>query len=35
VVDASGIIRFARRSLTSMTFMPADQLIEVVRSAAA
>jgi peroxiredoxin Q/BCP len=35
VVDAGGIIRFARRSLTSMTFMPAHQLIEVVRSTAA
>jgi peroxiredoxin Q/BCP len=33
VVDAAGIVRFARRSLTSMTFMPASQLIEVVRSA--
>jgi peroxiredoxin Q/BCP len=32
VVDADGIIRFVRRSLTSMTFMPAEQLIEAVRS---
>jgi peroxiredoxin Q/BCP len=35
VVDAGGIIRFARRSLTSMTFMPAGQVIEAVRAAAA
>jgi thioredoxin-dependent peroxiredoxin len=33
VVDAGGIVRFARRSLTSMTFMPAKELIEVVRTA--
>jgi thioredoxin-dependent peroxiredoxin len=33
VVDAGGIVRFARRSLTSMTYMPAVQLIEAVRAA--
>jgi peroxiredoxin Q/BCP len=32
VVDAGGIIRFARRSLTSMTFMPAGALIDAVRA---
>jgi peroxiredoxin Q/BCP len=33
VVDGEGIIRFARRSLSSMTYVPADQLLEAVRSA--
>jgi peroxiredoxin Q/BCP len=33
VVDADGIIRFARRSLSSMTYVPADQLLDAVRSA--
>jgi peroxiredoxin Q/BCP len=32
VVDGAGIIRFARRSLSSMTYVPADQLLEAVRS---
>ena len=35
VVDGSGTIRFARRSLSSMTFMPARQVIDAVRAAAA
>jgi peroxiredoxin Q/BCP len=33
VVDAEGTVRFARRSLTSMTYLPAGQLIDAVRSA--
>ncbi len=33
VVDGAGIVRFARRSLTSMTFMPAAALIDVVTAA--
>jgi peroxiredoxin Q/BCP len=32
VVDAAGVIRFARRSLSSMTFLPADRLVAAVRS---
>lgn len=32
VIDAAGVIRFARRSLTSMTYLPAERLIEAVRS---
>ncbi len=32
VVDAAGIIRFARRSLTSMTYLPADRLLAAVQS---
>jgi thioredoxin-dependent peroxiredoxin len=32
VVDGEGIIRFVRRSLSSMTYVPADQLVEAVRS---
>ena len=35
VVDHGGIVRFARRSLTSMTYMPAEQLADVVREVAA
>jgi peroxiredoxin Q/BCP len=35
VIDASGIIRFARRSLSSLTYMPADQLVDSVRAATA
>jgi peroxiredoxin Q/BCP len=31
-IDGAGIVRFARRSLTSMTFMPADALIDIVRT---
>ena len=30
VVDSSGVIRFARRSLTSMTYLPAQRLLEAV-----
>lgn len=33
VVDAAGVVRFARRSLTSMTYMPVEQLVDAVRSA--
>jgi peroxiredoxin Q/BCP len=33
VVDAAGVIRFARRSLTSMTFVDRDQLVEAIRQA--
>jgi peroxiredoxin Q/BCP len=32
VVDSDGIIRFARRSLSSLTYVPASQLVEAVRS---
>lgn len=32
VVDGEGVIRYARRSLTSMTYVPADRLLEAVRS---
>jgi peroxiredoxin Q/BCP len=32
VVDGAGIIRFVRRSLSSLTYVPADQLIEAIRS---
>jgi peroxiredoxin Q/BCP len=32
VVGPDGIIRFARRSLTSMTYMPAEQLLDTVRA---
>jgi peroxiredoxin Q/BCP len=35
VVDAGGVVRFARRSLTSMTYMPADDLVAAVRAAGA
>jgi peroxiredoxin Q/BCP len=34
VVDPEGIIRFARRSITSMSYMPAAQLAEVVSGVA-
>jgi peroxiredoxin Q/BCP len=34
VVDADGIVRFARRSLTSLTYMPTDQVLDAVRAAA-
>ena len=33
VIDRGGVIRFVRRSLTSMTYMPADQVVESVRVA--
>jgi thioredoxin-dependent peroxiredoxin len=35
VVDGDGVIRYARRSLSSLTYVPADQLIDAVRSVAA
>ncbi|MHB1929490.1 MAG: peroxiredoxin [Acidimicrobiales bacterium] len=35
VVGPDGVIRFARRSLTSLTYMPAAQLAETVRAAMA
>ncbi|MDA8062561.1 MAG: peroxiredoxin [Actinomycetota bacterium] len=33
VVGADGLVRFARRSLSSLTYMPADQLARTVREA--
>ena len=33
VIDPGGIIRFVRRSLSSLTYIPAEQLIEAVRAA--
>ena len=33
VVDANGIIRYAHRSVGSMTFKPSDELVAAVRSA--
>jgi peroxiredoxin len=33
VVDAGGVVRFARRSLTSLTYVPARELIDAVRVA--
>ncbi len=30
VVDSEGVIRFARRSLTSMTYLPAQRLLDAV-----
>ncbi len=35
VVDPGGVVRFARRSLTSMTYVPAEQLLDAVRSTTA
>jgi thioredoxin-dependent peroxiredoxin len=35
VVDGSGVIRFARRSLSSLTYIPTEQLIEAVRASSA
>jgi len=32
VVDAAGVVRFARRSLTSLTYVPASRLLDAVRS---
>jgi len=29
-VDSDGLIRFARRSLTSMTYLPARRLLDAV-----
>jgi peroxiredoxin Q/BCP len=31
VVDATGVIRFARRSLSSLTYIDADRLLDAVR----
>jgi peroxiredoxin Q/BCP len=33
VVDREGVIRFARRSLSNLTYLPAHQLVEAVRAA--
>jgi thioredoxin-dependent peroxiredoxin len=33
VVDGEGIVRFARRSLSSMTYVPTEQLVKAVRAA--
>jgi peroxiredoxin len=33
VVDREGVIRFARRSLSNLTYLPATQLVEAVRAA--
>jgi thioredoxin-dependent peroxiredoxin len=33
VVDAGGVVRFARRSLSSLTFVDADRLVEAVKQA--
>jgi peroxiredoxin Q/BCP len=35
VVDRSGIIRYARRSLTSMTYIPPDRLVAAIASTTA
>ena len=35
VLDATGTVRFARRSLSSMTFLPVTRLVEAVRSTVA
>jgi len=35
VVDGEGIVRFARRSLSSMTYVPTEQLVKAVRAAVA
>lgn len=35
VVGSDGLVRFARRSLTSLTYMPAEQLARTVREATA
>ena len=35
VIDAGGTIRWARRSLSSMTYLPAERLVEAVRSTVA
>ena len=32
VIDARGLVRFARRSLTSMTYMPADRLVQALEA---
>jgi thioredoxin-dependent peroxiredoxin len=34
VVDGEGTIRYARRSLSSLTYVPADQLVDAVRAVA-
>jgi thioredoxin-dependent peroxiredoxin len=33
VVDGKGVIRFARRSLSNLTYLPTTQLVEAVRAA--
>jgi thioredoxin-dependent peroxiredoxin len=33
VVDACGVVRFARRSLSSLTYVDADRLVEAVKQA--
>ncbi len=35
VIDADGVIRFARRSLSSLTFVDSGQLVEAVKQASA
>ncbi|MGH9094738.1 MAG: peroxiredoxin [Acidimicrobiales bacterium] len=35
VVDGAGMIRFARRSMSSMTYLPVERLLEAVRSTTA
>ncbi|HET9691065.1 MAG TPA: peroxiredoxin [Acidimicrobiales bacterium] len=35
VVDATGTVRFARRSLSSLTFLPAGRVLEAVQAASA
>jgi len=35
VIGPDGVIRFARRSLSSMTYVPSDQLLDAVRAAQA
>jgi thioredoxin-dependent peroxiredoxin len=32
VVDRDGIIRFARRSLSNLTYLPTEQLVEAIRA---
>ena len=33
VVDRDGVIRFARRSLSNLTYLPTDELVEAIRAA--
>jgi peroxiredoxin Q/BCP len=33
VVDATGVVTYAHRSVTSMTFRPTDEIVEAVRQA--
>jgi hypothetical protein len=32
VIDANGVIRWARRAAAGLTFRPADEIVEAVRS---